>query len=139
MTNFLLVIVSFFLSPLALAQTTSAPPSIIGTFGSLFALLVLISFLVWVLKKMRITQRISANSKLKIVSQLAIGQRERLAVIDVNGEQVLIGITQTQISLLKTLENPIELAEPSSEQVANAESGTKSKNSPRQILKGIFS
>lgn len=137
MTNFLLVIVSFFFTPLALAENTPAPPSIAGTFGSLFAVLALIVFLVWVLKKMRITQRISANSKLKIVSQLAIGQRERLAVIDVNGEQVLIGITATQISLLKTLENPIQPPEPSTEQALK--SGSRLKNSPKQTLKGFFS
>ncbi len=142
MTNLLLIIVSFFFSPFAVAQSAQNSSNIAGTFGSLFAILALFSFLVWVLKKMRITQKLSANARLKIISQLAIGQRERLAVIDVNGEQILIGITPTQINLLKKLENPIELPAPSTEAALKPKSdtqlGAKSKNAPKEILKGIF-
>ncbi len=142
MTNLLLIIVSFFFSPFAVAQSAQNSSNIAGTFGSLFAILALFSFLVWVLKKMRITQKLSANSRLKIISQLAVGQRERLAVIDVNGEQILIGITPTQINLLKKLENPIELPAPSTEAALKPKSdtqlGAKSKNAPKEILKGIF-
>ncbi len=142
MTNLLLIIVSFFFSPFAVAQSAQNSSNIAGTFGSLFVILALFSFLVWVLKKMRITQKLSANARLKIISQLAIGQRERLAVIDVNGEQILIGITPTQINLLKKLENPIELPAPSTEAALKPKSdtqlGAKSKNAPKEILKGIF-
>ncbi len=142
MTNLLLIIVSFFFSPFAVAQSAQNSSNIAGTFGSLFVILALFSFLVWVLKKMRITQKLSANSRLKIISQLAVGQRERLAVIDVNGEQILIGITPTQINLLKKLENPIELPAPSTEAALKPKSdtqlGAKSKNAPKEILKGIF-
>ncbi len=142
MTNLLLIIVSFFFSPFAVAQSAQNSSNIAGTFGSLFVILALFSFLVWVLKKMRITQKLSANARLKIISQLAVGQRERLAVIDVNGEQILIGITPTQINLLKKLENPIELPAPSTEAALKPKSdtqlGAKSKNAPKEILKGIF-
>lgn len=37
---------------------------------------------------------------LNIVSALAVGTRERIAVVDVRGEQFLVGVTSQQISLL---------------------------------------
>ena len=47
------------------------------------------------------------KSKLKIISQLPLGQKERVVVLDVNGKQILIGVTAMQITYLMELDNPI--------------------------------
>lgn len=48
-----------------------------------------------------------SNSSIKIVASLPLGTRERLAVIDVGGQQLLLGITATQINTLHVFDEPI--------------------------------
>ncbi len=111
MSYYPLLLVSLLFSPLTQSANAGMQNSIASTVLGLFAIIALSFFLVWALKKMRLSQVLGVNSKLKIVSQLAVGQRERIAIIDVNGEQILIGITPTQINLLKSIEKPISLPE----------------------------
>lgn len=47
------------------------------------------------------------NSAIKIVATLPMGTRERLAVIDVGGQQLLLGITATQITTLHVFAEPV--------------------------------
>lgn len=67
----------------------------------------LVFFLAWLVKKMQLVQ--SSNSGLiKIVSAISVGQRERIALIQVGEEQLLIGLTPGRIDKLHTLEKAIE-------------------------------
>ncbi len=45
---------------------------------------------------------------MRIISQLPVGQRERIAVVQVGEEQLVVGITSQNITLLKTLDKPLE-------------------------------
>lgn len=47
------------------------------------------------------------NSAIKIIASLPLGTRERLAVVDVGGQQLLLGITATQITTLHVFNEPI--------------------------------
>lgn len=47
------------------------------------------------------------NSSIKILATLPLGTRERLAVIDVGGQQLLLGITATQINTLHVFNEPV--------------------------------
>ena len=47
------------------------------------------------------------NSSIKIIASLPLGTRERLAVIDVGGQQLLLGITATQINTLHVFDEPV--------------------------------
>lgn len=47
------------------------------------------------------------NSSIKIIASLPLGTRERLAVVDVGGQQLLLGITATQINTLHVFNEPI--------------------------------
>jgi flagellar protein FliO/FliZ len=47
------------------------------------------------------------NSSIKIIASLPLGTRERLAVVDVGGQQLLLGITVTQINTLHVFNEPI--------------------------------
>ncbi|WP_154124428.1 flagellar biosynthetic protein FliO [Grimontia hollisae] len=82
------------------------------TLGALVLVIGVIFGLAWVLKRMQVPSLMGAKAGLKVVSQLPLGQKERVVVLDVNGEQVLVGVTPQQITLLKTLNNPIEESEP---------------------------
>ena len=52
---------------------------------------------------------LKTSENLKIVTALPIGQRERLLVVQVAGQQLLIGATAENITKLHELETPIVL------------------------------
>ena len=75
-----------------------------------FGLLVvvgLVFFLAWLVRKMQLVQS-SNNGLIKIVSAISVGQRERIALIQVGEEQLLIGLTPGRIDKLHTLQKAIQ-------------------------------
>ena len=52
---------------------------------------------------------LGGNRQLKVVSSLALGTKEKLVVVQVGKEQVLLGITPQNISHLGKLEQPLEI------------------------------
>ncbi len=49
----------------------------------------------------------SANTHLKIISSMPLGTRERIVLIDAGGQQLLLGITPTNINTLHVFSDPI--------------------------------
>ncbi|HSC67310.1 MAG TPA: flagellar biosynthetic protein FliO [Cellvibrio sp.] len=49
----------------------------------------------------------SANTQLKIISSMPLGTRERIVLIDAAGQQLLLGITPTNINTLHVFAEPI--------------------------------
>lgn len=49
----------------------------------------------------------SANTQLKIISSMPLGTRERIVLIDAGGQQLLLGITPTNINTLHVFTDPI--------------------------------
>ena len=49
----------------------------------------------------------SANAHLKIISSMPLGTRERIVLIDAGGQQLLLGITPTNINTLHVFADPI--------------------------------
>ena len=89
----------------------------LGMIMSLFMVLVVIIISAFVLKKF---QRVShSSSPMKVVASLPLGTKERIVVVEVNGEQLLLGVSQQQVTLLKTLESPLEVPSLLSDQVDN--------------------
>ncbi|NQZ50145.1 MAG: flagellar biosynthetic protein FliO [Moritella sp.] len=79
----------------------------------LLSLLVVISVIVmlaFLAKKTRVFG--SNNQQLHVVATLPLGPKERIMVVQVGSEQVLLGITGQQINLLKELEQPLESSQP---------------------------
>lgn len=64
----------------------------------------------------------AANNHLKVVAAMPLGTRERLVVVDAGGQQILLGITPTQINTLHVFEKPI-VASPND--VGNSDFGKK--------------
>ncbi|WP_194435978.1 flagellar biosynthetic protein FliO [Vibrio fluminensis] len=100
------------LSPTAMAAPSSPSRQLdwATTFGSLLFVIALILFLAWVLKRMRVPS--IANQKgLSVIRQIAVGTRERVAIIQAGEEQFLVGITPQSIQLISKLEKPLSQEE----------------------------
>ncbi|EXJ09329.1 flagellar biosynthetic protein FliO [Nitrincola nitratireducens] len=56
------------------------------------------------------------HKKLRVVAALSLGQKERVVLVQVGEEQLLLGVSQGQVTLLKSFDEPvIELSVPSDE------------------------
>ena len=69
----------------------------------------LILVLGWILRRLRGATLLGGSRQLKIVASLALGQRERVVVVQVGEEQWLLGVTAQRISGLGKLEQPLTI------------------------------
>ena len=76
--------------------------------GGLLVIIVLIFALAWLMKKLQLTQN-SQNGLIKIVSAISVGHRDRIALIQVGDEQILVGLTPGNMHKLHTLKKPVSL------------------------------
>ena len=57
--------------------------------------------LLWVLRRLKSMQKVSSkNNKLEILETINIGQRQKISLIRVGSQQVLVGITVNQFTAL---------------------------------------
>jgi len=77
---------------------------------SLLVVIVVIVMLAFLAKKARVFG--SNHQQLQVVATLPLGPKERLMVVQVGSEQVLVGVTGQQINLLKELQQPLENSPP---------------------------
>jgi flagellar protein FliO/FliZ len=100
---------------LAMQPGHAAPPSAAGTLGgTLFALalvLGLIFGLAWLARRMPGLAGTRGNG-LRIVASTALGARERLLVVEVGGQQLLLATGTAGTRLLHTLETPLPVEAP---------------------------
>ena len=86
---------------------TPTPPavnsgSIVQIVFSLLLVLAAILLVAWLLKRMNVAQHGTANM-LKVLGGVAIGQRERVVLLEVNDTWLVIGVGPGQIRTLHTL------------------------------------
>ncbi len=74
--------------------------------GLIFILLLIFS-LAWFMRKMGYSN-ISGQGDLKILATLNLGQKEKVALIQVGKQQLLIGVTVNQINTLHVLDEILE-------------------------------
>jgi len=94
------------------ADSTRVVISPLATLGKLAVALVIVLAVFWVFARvMRQLQsgRGGAHRSLKVVGGLSLGQRERVVVVQAGDEQLVLGVTSTQISLLHTLSTPLSV------------------------------
>ena len=72
---------------------------------SLLMVLALIVICAFVLKRFNLTQQ--GVSQLKVVTSLSLGAKERVVVIQAGEQQLLLGVTAQQITLIERLEEPL--------------------------------
>lgn len=72
---------------------------------SLLFVLGLILVSAWLLKKFNMVTK--QNAAMKVVASLPLGAKERIMVVQVGEEQLLLGVSGQQVNLLKTLDEPL--------------------------------
>ena len=92
-------------------QHAAAAPSMFGAILALLAVLALIVGLGWVLKRMPGSGFKPADG-LRLVASLNVGAKERIVVVEVNGQQLLLGVTAGGINALHQLTEPLPTPEP---------------------------
>ena len=106
-------LVALVLSQLSFAQEAVSETSKLSgsahlaqVFIALVLVLLLILALGWLLKRVSQTQAMGGK-QIKLVAHLPLGNRERIALIDVAGQQLVVGITPQNIQTLHTFDEPV--------------------------------
>ncbi len=110
---------ALFFSFSSFAQEAEKATSPTSGFGGMLAQMVLVLALVlglllalaWVLRRAGLVQG-AANGHLKILGAVSVGTRERVMLIQVGQEQLVVGVTAAEISLLHLLAEPIDVTTP---------------------------
>lgn len=72
----------------------------------LLMVLAVIFLLAWLMR--RVTGIQGSRQHIKILSAINVGSRERAVLVEVGGEQLLLGVASGQVNLLHKLTHPIE-------------------------------
>lgn len=72
----------------------------------LIGIVAFIFAIAWIIKRTGTLNPTHSNN-LKVVAGLNVGQREKIIVVQVMDQQLLVGVTQTNIQLLSKLEQPM--------------------------------
>ena len=107
-------LLAFLCAPLlAIAQTTTRPaftppPAAVSSGNVLqviFSLLLVLGAVVlvaWILKRINMPQQ-GAGSMLKVISGVAVGQRERIVLVEVNDTWLVVGVAPGQVRTLHSM------------------------------------
>jgi flagellar protein FliO/FliZ len=93
----------------ALSNLGSASPSVSGSVWQmalgLVLVLAVIFLLTWLMR--RVTGIQGTRQHIKILSAINVGTRERAVLVEVAGEQLLLGVAAGQVSLLHKVTSPV--------------------------------
>lgn len=92
----------------ALPYSSGDPMSIASVLQLLLGLALVLGtifLLAWLLRK--VTLLPGQHRKLRVVAALSLGNRERAVLIQVGEQQLLLGVSQGQVSLLQTFDTPV--------------------------------
>ena len=93
----------------SVAQTNevSNVATLANMLGGLIVVLALIFLLAYIVKRLKLVP--SHSGVIKTVAVTAIGQREKVVLIEVNGQQYLLGVTPQQINLIDKLATSVDV------------------------------
>ncbi|MGM0953510.1 MAG: flagellar biosynthetic protein FliO [Pseudomonadota bacterium] len=74
--------------------------------AGLLAVIAIIYGCAWLIRRMTGMTGMN-NNAIRVVSVMAIGARERIALVEVGGQQILLGITPSAIRTLQVFEEPV--------------------------------
>ncbi len=83
-------------------QEMSAATSIWKVVLSLVFVIAFIPACLWLMKRFQLTQMKLGQSDIKVVNVQSLGAKEKLMLVEVEGERLLIGVTAHSISHLKS-------------------------------------
>lgn len=73
-------------------------------------ILILIFVLAWAMKKMHLAPQ-SGHNLIQIVSAISVGHRDRIALIQVGEEQILVGLTPGRMQKLHEMKSRVQVSE----------------------------
>jgi flagellar protein FliO/FliZ len=76
--------------------------SVLQVVFSLLLVLGIVALVAWLLKRVSLPQQ-SAGRQLKVISNLAVGQRERVVVVEIQETWLVLGVAPGQVQTLHTL------------------------------------
>lgn len=86
--------------------STSTPEGLLSMILALLFVVLVIFAIAWIAKRFNLAP--SNSGQIKMVSATSLGGRERIIVIEIEGEQHAIGVTNHSVNHLFKLEHPIE-------------------------------
>jgi flagellar protein FliO/FliZ len=93
-------------------QSVVSGESVFGVVFSLLLVIAVIFLLAWIMRRMGGTTPRS-NALMKVIGGLSMGTRERVVLIQVGEEQLLLGVAPGRIQTLHVLEKPLQAADAS--------------------------
>jgi flagellar protein FliO/FliZ len=99
--------------------------------GSMFAVLVLVAVCAWALRRWRDRQGVDGGS-IEIVSGISLGSKERIVLLKVGDEQVLVGVSPAGMRSLHVV------TQANAERVAAETQSTESAPLPTRPVKNEF-
>ncbi len=111
------------------AQNGDALASIWSMLGGLALVIGLILFLAYMTKRLKL---VSANyGGIKTISATPLGQKEKLVLVELEGQQYLLGVTSQQITLIDKVANANNVEQESfAEHLRQVELSTESEIKP---------
>lgn len=113
-TRLLAALATAFFSPLALAAEATRPAyvpppaaavssgSVLQVILSLLLVLAAVFVVGWILKRINLPQQ-GAGNALKVISGVAVGQRERIVLVEVNDTWLVVGVAPGRVNALHTM------------------------------------
>lgn len=93
----------------AIGEGVTQPSEYFGQIVLSLVLVLLIIFIsAWLLRRYGRFPGV-AEGNLKVLGALSVGQRERILLLQVGEDQILVGVTSSRISRLHQLEVPVEV------------------------------
>ncbi|WP_244325749.1 flagellar biosynthetic protein FliO [Shewanella aestuarii] len=73
--------------------------------GGLIVVIALIFVLAYIVKRLNLVP--SQHGQIKTIAVSAVGQKEKLLIVEINQQQYLLGVTSQQINLIDKLHDPV--------------------------------
>ena len=113
--RYLLAVIGLFSEALLAQSENSAvaplepisSPYLMKLTGGLVLIVAIIFALAWLVKRFNLNQQ-AGSGLIRVVAGLSIGTRDRIVLLQVGDEQILLGLTPGRIEKLHTLARPLE-------------------------------
>lgn len=96
------------MSPVTTKTSVVAGESILGVVLSLILVVAIIFLFAWIMRRMS-GSTFRSNSFLKVIGGVSMGARERIVLVQVGEEQLLLGVSPGRIQTLHKLHTPLEI------------------------------